>query len=454
MDWARLLTDKRLGDREIKQETRNPSRSPYQRDFDRIVFSSSFRRLHDKTQVIPFPESDFVHTRLTHSLEAACVGRSLGNMAGAVILPREEGLDRLFHASDFGDIVASACLAHDIGNPPFGHAGEKAIGEFFNQKEDVKKILAQEDDTDGDKEYQDLIEFEGNANGFRLLTKRGGMGGLQLTCATLGAFTKYPRQSLPQGSNDKVSEKKFGFFQAEKNLFKLIADELGLPKVKGDKWKWKRHPLAFLTEAADDICYHVIDFEDGLRLGLISKEGEDLLREVSRINNGKGKEIRDFRERIGYLRAKAINQLISEAVEVFIGNLDSIVEGSHERALTDDLKNKLAFDKLIEVSYECVYNSRKVVEIEAAGYVVVPGLLNVFVEAIDDQYKKTCQGTRGKSHCEKVLQLLPPQYLDVGGRPHSKAYDRMLNICEFVAGMTDTYAIELYRKLMGISLPK
>ena len=333
MDWASLLSDKRLiGDTGLRgPDQRTPARSPYQRDFDRIVFSSAFRRLQDKTQVIPFPESDFVHTRLTHSIETACVGRSLGNFVGEAILRENKELSERFVTSDFGNIVAAACLAHDVGNPPFGHAGEKAIGEFFAEKgKDFMRDFELDPNLEMETASQDLKDFEGNANGYRLLTKRGGVTGLELTCATLGAFMKYPKASLPVGSPRNVHEKKYGFFQSEKSSFRIMASELGLARTeRNDECERKRHPLAFLTEAADDICYHIVDFEDGLRLNLVPRSEEALLRRLCQFNGRKEVAIKDSRERIGYLRAIAIDTLVHEVKDIFLANMNSILEGAY-----------------------------------------------------------------------------------------------------------------------------
>ncbi|MEP5615461.1 MAG: dGTP triphosphohydrolase, partial [Flavobacteriaceae bacterium] len=269
MDWERLLSLKRFGDthKRLRKE-QEETRLGFEVDYDRIIFSSSFRGLQDKTQVIPLPISvgskkDFVHTRLTHSLEVSVVGRSLGRIAGQRILAKHPYLSEIhgYQFNDFGAIVAASALAHDIGNPPFGHSGEKAIGSYFEQGNGAKykAYLSNE-------EFQDLADFEGNANGFKLLTesREGVPGGLRLSYATLGAFIKYPKASLPKKPSKHIADKKFGFFQSEKDFFMEVANEIGLvPNLKNKGIGFYRHPLAYLVEAADDICYTIIDFEDG-----------------------------------------------------------------------------------------------------------------------------------------------------------------------------------------------
>ncbi|MCJ7468079.1 MAG: dNTP triphosphohydrolase, partial [Maribacter sp.] len=273
MNWEQLLSLKRHGDshKRLRKE-QDETRLGFEVDYDRVIFSTAFRSLQDKTQVIPLSKTDFVHTRLTHSLEVSVVGRSLGRIAGKKILEKHPHLGEVhgFQFNDFGAIVAAAALAHDIGNPPFGHSGEKAIGEYFKtgNGRQYQSLLSE-------KEYQDIIDFEGNANGFKLLneSRKGVDGGLRLSYATLGAFMKYPKESLPKRSTNHIADKKFGFFQTEREFFKEVAAELGLlPTRIGEDISFCRHPLTYLVEAADDICYTIIDFEDGINLGLISEE--------------------------------------------------------------------------------------------------------------------------------------------------------------------------------------
>src|SRR5690554_6409091 len=329
MDWERLLSLKRFGHttKRIRKE-QDETRLDFEVDYDRIIFSSAFRSLQDKTQVIPLSKTDFVHTRLTHSLEVSVVDRSLGRQAGKAILKKHPELkDTLgYNFNDFGAIVAAAALAHDIGNPPFGHSGEKAIGDFFlNGK--GKRFQNQLTP----KQYQDLIDFEGNANGFRILThsRAGVEGGLRLSYATLGAFMKYPKESLPKKPTTHIADKKFGVFQSDKSFFEEVAAELGLLKRgKHDDVSYCRHPLTYLVEAADDICYTIIDFEDGINLGLIQEEFalEYLINLVKHsINSKKYNKLSTKQDRISYLRALAINTLIQEAVEIFLDHEEDIL---------------------------------------------------------------------------------------------------------------------------------
>ncbi|HAI18903.1 MAG TPA: dGTPase, partial [Xanthomarina gelatinilytica] len=314
MNWEQLLSLKRYGDinKRLRKE-QDETRLGFEVDYDRIIFSSEFRSLQGKTQVIPLSQTDFVHTRLTHSLEVSVVGRTLGRKVGAKLIEKYPHLQTIhgYQANDFGAIVAAAALAHDIGNPPFGHSGEKAIGEFFKTGQGLQyksQLTA--------KEYQDLCDFEGNANGFKIVTesRSGKEGGLRLSYATLGAFTKYPKESLPKKPTSHIADKKYGFFQSEKNLFLDVATELGLLKT-GSKTdcSFARHPLTYLVEAADDICYTIIDFEDGINLGLIQEEFalEYLINLVKHsINSKKYHKLSTTQDRVSYLRALAINTLI------------------------------------------------------------------------------------------------------------------------------------------------
>lgn len=452
MEWAKLLTRKRAGNNSGFSHEIDPLRSDFERDFDRVVFSSAFRRLQDKTQVIPLPKNDFVHNRLTHSLEVSCVGRSLGKMCGQELIDKHPALNTKsgFSASDFGAIVAAACLAHDIGNPPFGHSGEKAIGEYFEFGEG-KRFQEQLNDQ---RKWNDLIRFEGNANGFKTLTNTntGTIGGSRLTYATLGAFTKYPKESLPVFKDKKVHEKKFGFFQSEKEIFQDIAAELELPDLRNNgHLNWCRHPLAFLVEAADDICYSVIDLEDGLRLRLIPEQyAEDLL--VPLIGKDFQKErydqIPDFGERLGYLRAKTINKLIQDSFSVFVENEDAFLSGTFNDSILKRGSYYKEVEQIKKITLENVYRSRKVLEIEAAGFEVLSGLLELFISAVEDILHE-----KKRFRSENIYSLIPSGFLGKDRKPDEDAYIRIMKICEFVAGMTDSYAISIYRKMKGIELP-
>ena len=340
MNWEQLLSLKRFGDTEKRPRiSQDETRLGFDVDFDRIIFSSEFRSLQDKTQVIPLSETDFVHTRLTHSLEVSVVGRTLGRRVGKVLLERHPNLvDLGYTFNDFGAIVAAASVMHDIGNPPFGHSGEKAIGEYFSSGNGSKYK-----DQLTPKEYQDLIDFEGNANGFKILTenREGISGGLRLSYATLGAFLKYPKESLPKKPTNHIVDKKYGFFQSEKEAFLDVVTDLGMTKKSIENSSYFRHPLAYLVEAADDICYTIIDFEDGINLGLIEEEFalEYLIKLVKdTIDIKKYHSLQHKKDRVSYLRALSIGVLINEAVDIFLGNEEKILTGNFERSLLDKCK--------------------------------------------------------------------------------------------------------------------
>jgi dGTPase len=449
LEWEKLLTDSRLGEKVQPKEKLQDGRSEFQKDFDRIVFSPAFRRLQDKTQVFPLPESDFVHTRLTHSLEVSCVGRSLGNLVGETIIKRNPSLGHRFTKFHFGEIVASACLAHDIGNPPFGHSGEDAIAEYFRSGNGQKFKLKIKDV----KKWTDLVKYEGNAQGFRIITKLQNpkvKGGLNLTYSTLATVTKYPRESHINNQNKSLQNKayrKYGFFQAEKDIFKEVAFATGLDCVvnKNTFW-WCRHPLAFLVEAADDICYRVMDLEDGFRLGLIPfKETEDLLRPLVSKQGLKDYKEKDEKDRIGYLRAVAINELVNELAKVFLDEEKNILAGKFENELISEIKRANALRRIKEISITKIYKSRSVVEREVAGYEVLGGLLDTFIDSYNEAYEGKIS-----SKSRSVFALLPKR---ISEDIPNELYLRLLRIIDFVSGMTDSFAVSLFRKIRGISLP-
>ncbi|WP_289022361.1 deoxyguanosinetriphosphate triphosphohydrolase [uncultured Salegentibacter sp.] len=448
MNWEQLLSLKRFGDtnKRLRKE-QNETRLGFEVDYDRIIFSSAFRSLQDKTQVIPLSKTDFVHTRLTHSLEVSVVGRSLGRLAGQKILEKHPHLANIhaYKMNDFGAIVAAAALAHDIGNPPFGHSGEKAIGEYFshgNGKRFKTKL--------SNKEYQDLVKFEGNANGFKILTqnKPGIYGGLRLSYATLGAFIKYPKESLPHKPTSNIADKKFGFFQTEKEIFEEVAVELGLLKTGKDKdISYYRHPLAFLVEAADDICYTIIDFEDGINLGLIDEDYalEYLIKLVKdNINTNKYNSLTNTADRLSYLRALAINRLITEAVEIFLENEDAILAGNFHQSLLDKSKYEAQIDDIIKISIEKIYQSEEVINKEIAGYKMLSHLLDTYTEALlpeEDQHN---------SNFNKLVLKSVPNLS--GLQENSSVYKRLLEICSHTASLTDGFTVASFEKYKGIKL--
>lgn len=445
MNWPHLLSSHRTGQ---KQSTHEQSRSAFEQDYDRIIFSHPFRKLQDKTQVHPLPELDFVHTRLTHSLEVSSVGRSLGKRVGEVILQRHPDLSKKFSLFDFGAIVAAASLAHDLGNPPFGHAGEDAISDFFA---DHQQGLSFKEKV-SEAEWTDLIKFEGNAQGFRLLTKN--QYGLKLTFATLGAFTKYPCPALfPHRDKSKRSQKKFGFFQTEKEIFNEVIHQLGLGEI--EQYVSIRHPLAFLVEAADDICYSIIDLEDGCILGLVSYEEARALFEGVITKNksklGKLDQLTSQQEKIGYLRALAIGDLMDECSSLFLEKEEEILSGKFDQALADHCPSKNALKEIITVSKLKIYQARQVVEIEAAGHEVLPGLLEEFTKA--GFYLMQNTSRQAKSRKYQNLQLLLPKevQLNITVQPEN-VYLMLRNIIDFISGLTDRHALSLYRKIKGISV--
>ena len=444
MNWEKLLSPARQG--QTYQSTES-SRSAFEQDFDRIIFSHPFRRLQDKTQVHPLPEHDFVHTRLTHSLEVSSVGRSLGRKAGEVIIQRHRDLNKTITLYDFGAITAAASLAHDLGNPPFGHAGEDALGDFFKEHE-YGSAFRQNVTS---QEAADLLKFEGNAQGFRILNSNS--FGLRLTYATLGAFTKYPCAAL-LGSRDKKrkSQKKFGFFQTEAKAFADVAATLGLLEV--GKETWLRHPLAFLVEAADDICYNIIDLEDGCRLGLISfPETVDLLASVIKdeFDPKKLDRIKGQNEKLGVLRALAISRLVDECTEIFLNNEADILDGKFDKALTDHCPSKNVLEQISKASVEKIYRSRNVLEIEASGHEVLPGLLNEFLKAGEMIYKKNRGAATGSRKYQNIALLIPSELRDDISQSPSE-YEVARYVLDFISGLTDKHALNLYRKIKGISL--
>ncbi len=449
MEWSKLLTDSRLQDEITRTSKVLDGRSEFQKDFDRIVFSPAFRRLQDKTQVFPLPESDFVHTRLTHSLEVSCVGRSIGNLVGEQIIERYKNLQNKFTKFHFGEIVAAACLAHDIGNPPFGHSGEDAIADYFrggNGKHFKSEI-------NDDKKWTDLTNFEGNAEGFRIITRLQNpiiKGGLRLTYSTLAAVTKYPRESLLDNSVKSLKSKaykKYGFFQTEKELFKEVASNCGLDYLKEkNKYWWCRHPLAFLVEAADDICYRIMDLEDGFRLGIVSfKETEELLRPLISDTKVKFYEEKDEKDKVGYLRAVAIRELVTELAVVFLDEEKNILDGKFGNDLISVIKNGGTLNIIKDVSVEKIYNYRSVVEREVAGYEVLGGLLDTFIHSYNEAFNGNISNRN-----RTVFNLLPKRIRE---EIPDELYLRLLQIIDFVSGMTDSFAVSLFRKIKGISLP-
>lgn len=428
------------------------SRTDFQRDFDRIIFSSAFRRLQNKTQVFPLPGSVFVHNRLTHSLEVSSVGRSLGSLAGEFIVQNFENEltedSKNFYLYNLNNVIAAACLCHDIGNPAFGHSGEDAIASFFEKNESELKLKFTE------KEWADLVNFEGNANAIRILThKQTGKdeGGTQLTYTTLASIAKYPCEAIAK-KKGHVNRKKFGFFQSEKQTFLNIANATKMMVESEEPTVFKRHPFVWLVEAADDICYNIIDMEDAHRLGIISTSDcenlfMDLIQSVNEKDAKRSAEklllFSNKNERISYLRAKVINALINKSTELYQLHFSEIIDGTLNKALLDIFKSESeSFQEVERFSIEKIYGHRSVVEIENAGYNVMYELLNHFIPPIIKEKSER------KGFEKKALQLIPSQFIYEDGT----VYEKVLGVLDFVSGMTDNFATDLYRKIKGIDI--
>jgi dGTPase len=434
-------------------------RTSFLRDYDRIIFSSAFRRLQNKTQVFPLPGPVFVHNRLTHSLEVASVGRSLGKAVGDALAAQYADLGeefREFYKYELPSVIAAGCLAHDIGNPPFGHSGEDAIRSFFRGLEgEAGKRFACELT---DNQQRDFLFFEGNANAFRTLThsfNEEAPGGFRLTYATLASIVKYPSDSLHGFNKQRLATKKSGFFDSEIPIYKAIARELGIPQIDPERNVFARHPFVYLVEAADDICYRVIDFEDAHRLNIISidmikalflaffdhEEGYDARDRVEKVLNG----INDDNQKVQFLRAKLINLLIFRVRDVFIRHEALLLDGALEKSLIDYLPAREVelIRKIDAFSVQHIYNHRSVVEIEIAGYNVIGGMLKEFFGAVLDPHS---------AKSAKLLQLISKQFI-ITGEPDRLYYD-IQSVVDFIAGMTDLYAVDLYRKITGMAFPQ
>lgn len=445
MDVNQLYTSQRTGD----HSPTKVSRTDFQRDFDRIIFSSAFRRLQNKTQVFPLPGSVFVHNRLTHSLEVSSVGRSLGSLAGEMIIRHYQSHlteeSKQFYLLNLSNVIAAACLCHDVGNPAFGHSGEDAIASYFDKNESGLK------DKFTPKEWADLVNFEGNANAIRVLThQQNGKdeGGTQLTYTTLASIAKYPCEAIAK-QKGIIHRKKFGFFQNEKQTFTAIASKLNMIKEQDEPTIYKRHPFVWLVEAADDICYNIIDMEDAHRLGIVSTDDcEDLFMALIASESPNTQRVKDKlavlsnrNERISYLRAKVINALINKTLAIYEEELSSIMEGRQTQALLDRYKKtNVALQKIVDFSVEKIYAHRSVVEIENAGYNVMYELLDHFIPPVLKSVPK--------SYEKKALQLMPPQFRYDEGSD----YQKVLGVLDFVSGMTDNFATDLYRKIKGIDI--
>ena len=447
MEWKRLISDKRLGKED--SSTQSPERrTEFQRDFDRLIFSAPFRRMQNKTQVFPLPGSIFVHNRLTHSLEVSSVGRSLGTDVARELILRHPELASA-GLQDMGAIVSAACLAHDMGNPPFGHSGERAIRTFFS--EGKGKMLAEHMGENGDKlnekEWADLTRFDGNANTFRLLTHQFGgrrRGGFVMTYSTLASIVKYPYEASLAGKKAK-----FGFFASETEDYRKIADELGIPYTFEDgALRAVRHPFVYLVEAADDICYEIMDIEDAFKLRLLSNEETQTLllnffdEETQKDLLKNYPEGTDNGDRIAYLRSCVINSLENACVDIFMTHETEILAGTFQGSLISHLPEhlKLAYKTCEQVAKSRIYSSKEVTDIDLAGYHIIYTLLELMTDAVLEPQKAYSQLLLGQVSSQ--YQLHAPRLAD-----------RIMAVLDYISGMTDVYALDLYRKINGHSLP-
>lgn len=442
MQWDRLICDKRFG-LESYHDSKAGVRSDFLRDYDRLVFSSPFRRLQNKTQVFPLPGSIFVHNRLTHSLEVSCVGRSLAREVSLALRRKyvsEPWVDRLDALSE---IVSAACLAHDLGNPPFGHSGEKAISSFFSEGpgRELQSSLTP-------RQWTDFTRFEGNANAFRLLTHQFNgrrPGGFAMTYSMLASIVKYPYEStLADGRN------KFGFFASEAESFIKVADELGmLPKPgPNGEVRYARHPLVYLVEAADDICYEVMDIEDAHKLKILpTRQVKELfLGFLDEERRGRAlrvmEPVEDPNEQVAYLRSAVIGTLVNRCARAFADNEEAILSGTFDGTLLERVPplEREAFGRCDTLSWERLYCAPEVVDIELAGNRILTFLLEKLVHAVRNP---------SLNYSRLLLSQVPRQY-DVAA---PTLYGKLQAVVDHVSAMTDVYALNLYRRLNGHTLP-
>ena len=443
MEWKQLISNKRFG-QEHKHAERHDDRSEFKRDYDRLIFSSAFRRLQNKTQVFPLPGSIFVHNRLTHSLEVASVGMSIGNDISRRVIQKQPDLKDTL-VEEIGTIVSAACLAHDLGNPPFGHSGEKAIQTFFSEGPGlkIKPMVSSEF-------WDDITHFEGNANAFRILTHRfkgRRQGGFVMTYSMLASIVKYPFASSLAGNHGK-----FGFFASEAESYKKIADELGISckSAPGEPLKYARHPLVYMVEAADDICYEIMDIEDSHKLKilfyaetehlLLSFFDEDIQQKIrQRIID---EELTDENEKVVYMRASVIGKLENECVAAFLAHEEEILAGTFEGSLIDHIseRQKKAYKECEKTSYSKIYQSKPVLDIELSGYQIMATLMEVFVEAAVNP---------SRFYSKQLLRRVSSQY-DI---ENENLEERIMAVLDYISGMTDIYALDIYQKINGISLP-
>ena len=445
MNWQTLISNKRLG-QELRHTERHDDRSEFKRDYDRLIFSAPFRRLQNKTQVFPLPGSIFVHNRLTHSLEVASVGMSLGSDVARDVIRRHPELAGTL-VEELGTIVSSACLAHDLGNPPFGHSGEKAIQTFFSEGAGTDLRGRLPDDV-----WNDLIHFEGNANAFRILTHRfcgRREGGFAMTYSTLASIVKYPYSS---SCIEQVGKEKFGFFTSEAPTYQKIAEALGILSLSTEmpRLRYVRHPLVYLVEAADDICYEIMDIEDAHKLRILSYEKtRDLLLDffddevkqeiLERIEK---EHITDENEQVVYMRASVIGKLENECVDAFLANEEAIMQGTFQGSLIKHIRERQrnAYKRCTEVAYGKIYHSKPVLDIELGGYHIMETVMQRMMEAIVNP---------DRFYSQQLLRRVSSQY-DINAKDLPT---RVMAVVDFISGMTDVFALDFYQKINGTSLP-
>lgn len=441
MNWNKLICDTRFG-LEDYTDSKRGQRSDFQRDYDRLVFSSPFRRLQNKTQVFPLPGSIFVHNRLTHSMEVSCVGRSLATEVYYALREKYAGEEWVHKLEAMSEIVGAACLAHDLGNPPFGHSGEKAIASFFSEG---KGVGLRESLTES--QWADLTHFEGNANAFRLLTHQFNgrrPGGFAMTYSTLASVVKYPYESLLAGEKNK-----FGFFTSERDDYLRVADRLGIRRIERPDGllSFSRHPLVYLVEAADDICYEVMDIEDAHKLHILdtdrvinlflsffpSERQEKMKRTLNHVT--------DPNEQIGYLRSSVIGILVNSCADAFVRHEEEILAGTFEGSLLKKIPDlpRLGYEACNCLSWNKIYRASDVVDIELAGTSIITFLMERLIHAV--RYPHL-------NYSQLLLSKIPTQY-EVNA---PTLYGKIQAVLDHVSGMTDVYALDLYRKLQGMSL--
>ncbi len=440
MKWEKLISTKRFG-LEHYHDPHQQDRTEFQRDYDRLIFSAPFRRMQNKTQVFPLPGNIFVHNRLTHSLEVSCVGKSLGNKV-VKLLQAKHGAEIADEIAEIGEIVSAGCLAHDMGNPPFGHSGESAIASFFSEGKG-KELKEKHNLTES--QWNDIIHFEGNANAFRLLTHQFNgrrKGGFVLTYSTIASIVKYPYKSDYVGGDHK----KFGFFQTEKDDFVKIADELGM--VRLGEYQYARHPLVYLVEAADDICYEIMDLEDAHKMKLIGNEDcKSLLLGFIGENEQERKrthmsKVKDENEQIAYLRSSVIGVLVDECAKAFVENEEAIMQGKFTSTLIESMSPRVceAYRQCQKISFKKIYKSKDVVDVEIAGYNIIYTLID---KAINAAFNPT------EAYSKLLIARIPDQYEIANTDP----YEKIIAVLDYISGMTDIYALDLYQKITGMSLP-